>query len=175
MHYRRWNVHRDLDRGLPKHYWITFFSHVDRSAGPNGCWLWTGKRNAKRMPHGQVKYEGRWTSTHRVAFILMYGKIPRGKCVCHSCDVPYCVNPTHLWLGTSKQNTQDCIRKGRKARTDGERNGASKLSCKKVAEIRNLWSANQGWGYQSVLARMYGVSHNTISNIISGHTWRTAN
>jgi hypothetical protein len=33
--------------------------------------------------------------------------------VCHRCDTPQCINPDHLFLGTKKENAEDCSRKGR--------------------------------------------------------------
>lgn len=42
-----------------------------------------------------------------------YGPIPVGKIVMHACDNPRCIRPTHLQLGTYKENTQDMMQKGR--------------------------------------------------------------
>jgi len=50
---------------------------------------------------------------HRVAWILTHGEIPPGMFLCHSCDMPRCVNPSHLFLGTQTDNMQDCVSKGR--------------------------------------------------------------
>jgi hypothetical protein len=49
----------------------------------------------------------------RRAYEQAYGPIPKGMCVCHTCDEPHCINPEHLWLGTHADNIQDAIRKGR--------------------------------------------------------------
>jgi hypothetical protein len=41
------------------------------------------------------------------------GAIPKGMQVCHKCDVGFCCNPSHLFLGTPQDNTDDKIKKGR--------------------------------------------------------------
>ena len=85
---------------------------------PNsGCWLWDGGINAQG--YGLISVGGRSISTHRTAYRLFIGEIPAGVghhgiCVCHRCDVPACVNPAHLFLGTQKANIADMYSKGRR-------------------------------------------------------------
>lgn len=80
--------------------------------GEGGCWIWTGARG--KNGYGTIRFEGRYTHAHRVAFRLSRGRDPLpGMEVCHSCDVRLCVNPYHLWEGTRKDNMQDAKAKGR--------------------------------------------------------------
>lgn len=123
---------------------------------------------------------------HRVAWELERGPIPPGMCVLHRCDNPPCCNPEHLWLGTNADNMADRDAKGRGARGDrngvrlhpeihiasrprGERNGSAKLTGSQVGEIR-AWV---GRGFtRAAVAKEYGVSRTTVSQIVSGLLWR---
>ncbi len=91
-----------------------FWSKVDRSAGTDGCWLWMAGRKGK-MQYGRfVVQKPLELMAHVVAFEVETGcEKPAGLCVCHHCDNPICCNPSHLFLGTQKENIQDCISKGR--------------------------------------------------------------
>ncbi len=76
------------------------------------CWLWTGFLNNKG--YGQIGVaNNKLAYTHRVSYALYIGEIPKGLLVLHKCDTPACLNPEHLFLGTQKENMQDCKRKGR--------------------------------------------------------------
>jgi len=76
----------------------------------HSSWLWTG---AKNKGYGTSIFNGRQIGVHRIMYMLSYGEIPNGMFVCHTCDVPECVNPDHLFLGTQKQNMEDRSNKGR--------------------------------------------------------------
>lgn len=77
----------------------------------NKCWIWKGKFFESGYP--RFNFHGKSFKGHRLAYQFTKGEIPKGMCVCHACDTPSCVNPEHLWLGSSKENTQDMIVKGR--------------------------------------------------------------
>jgi hypothetical protein len=80
----------------------------------SGCWIWMGY--IRETGYGEIyTAKGRRPSkTHRVAWeIANQRHIPDGMFVCHSCDVPACINPAHLWIGTQKENMEDASIKGR--------------------------------------------------------------
>jgi hypothetical protein len=130
---------------------------------PSGCWLWVGTLD--RLGYGRFGMNGKQPGAHRIAWLLHHGEIPSGLGVCHRCDIPRCVNPDHLFLGTQKDNLRDCSRKGRTPL--GEKQGRSKLKTDEVLEIRDLASALP----QRQIAVLYGVSQSTISDIISRRKW----
>lgn len=91
-----------------------FWSLVQKT---DSCWLWTGRKN--RQGYGTVRYPDflgarTVTSAHRMSFALAHGSEPEGLFLCHTCDVPLCVRPDHLFPGTAKDNTLDAIKKGRR-------------------------------------------------------------
>lgn len=129
-----------------------------------GCWLWT----RYRTPHGygRVAYKSKAELAHRVSWFLANGPIPDGMGVLHSCDNPPCVNPAHLFLGTSLDNNADCRSKGRHAY--GERNGVSKLTRDDVIRIRAERANGRA---QRDIAYSYGVSQSLVSMVTNGKLW----
>jgi len=111
---------------------------------------------------------GRQVGVHRIAWTLANGEVPDGLCVLHQCDVPNCINPKHLFLGTVADNNRDRDAKGRHVALPGHRNGFAKLSEHQVIEIREL--AAQGVSQRRIGAR-YGVSQSAVWLILHGRSW----
>lgn len=86
-----------------------FWDKVEKSE--SGCWIW----KAALFPngYGHFKTKDKDNLAHRFAWELEKGKIPKGMILLHSCDTPSCVKISHLKLGTSAENSEDMVRKGR--------------------------------------------------------------
>lgn len=143
-----------------------FWRKVDKR-GPDDCWEWVGSLSVR--DYGRMKVCGKLVQAHRLSYEIANGAIPDGIFVCHKCDNPKCVNPSHLWLGTHRDNMQDARRKGRQyapgARI-GEGNPCSKLTWGEVREIRAARGRTQ-----LSLAREYNVSQGRISSVRLGKSW----
>jgi len=131
---------------------------------PSGCWEWT---EGKSHGYGQVRVHEIWGDrpvyAHRLSYLVHHGPIPTGLQVCHRCDNPPCINPEHLFLGTSAENLADMKSKRRHA--FGERNGMTTLSDRDIAAIRLL--VKNGFTQREV-AKRYGISEGHMSTIIRG-------
>lgn len=177
---------RGKGRGTPRQHIkpVAYVAPIEERFWPkvektDSCWLWTGPK--LRFGHG---YIGRGGSNapkvlaHRLAWELTSGPIPSGMFVLHKCDVPNCVNPKHLFLGTKADNSRDMVSKGRSRR--GEHHQTGKLTEVQVREIRERWAsrplvnsrvARFGPDSMAAIARDYGVSPGTVLNIIKGKAW----
>ena len=161
-------VHKARVHGLhhePEDIEKKFWPRVDKSNPP--CWLWTGHKGSRG--YGRFGTAGGKILAHRYSYQIHNGPIPEGLDVCHTCDVPACVNPDHLWAGTKTDNMQDMIAKGRKVSCAGERHGCHKLKAPQVLEIRRLASTGV---HQRVIAKMFNIQQGNVSFIVRGETWK---
>ena len=116
---------------------------------PNsGCWLWLGSVTKGYGKMG-VKIERNLFSTmyaHQVSYVLHKGEIPHGMSVCHTCDTPICVNPDHLWLGTTKDNLQDMKRKDRSGwKLNTAQRNAIRLDKRRASVIAKEYGVAKGY------------------------------
>ena len=143
-----------------------FWAKVIKS---DDCWLWVG---TKSKGYGRI-----WDTDlrrHRrateVSLMLTGVEIPEKAMICHHCDVPSCVRPSHLYVGDATSNERDKIARGRRPKMGGalpgEANHQAKLSDADVAAIRAQYGG--GRGEQSALARQYDVTPQLIHLIVGG-------
>lgn len=89
-----------------------FFRWVHVLPGSRGCHIWTGVLSSRG--HGRFQLRGCSVRSHRLAWIIRSkAELPEGALVLHSCDVPACCNPDHLFLGSDADSQLDKARKGR--------------------------------------------------------------
>lgn len=100
---------------------------------------------------------------HRLVWKFVNGEIPDGKIIMHKCDVPSCINPSHLCLGTHAENAADKVAKMRQ--TKGEKSPAAKLTEEMVRDIRTDRRSH------SAVAAAFGVSKSAIQHVRSGYAW----
>jgi len=161
------------------------------------CWEWRGAVKDHSNPYGRTRTQGGAVYlAHRVAYFIATGIDPAGLHVLHRCDNPRCVRPEHLFLGTPKENMDDCQRKGRLHRLRGEkwhqahdgkhgghkipahlvRRGEAlpwaKLTEQDVREIRATWGgARKKYGVRKALAEKYAVDKTLIWQVVTNRIW----
>lgn len=141
-----------------------FLKQIEKT---NRCWIWRGSLN-KQTGYGRIQINGKRMGAHRFAYSIFKGDLVDGLFVCHTCDNPTCVNPDHLFLGSSLANIADCIIKGRN--TKGEKHGSHKLTENDVREMRRLYAT--GKHTQKSLAERYGIDRPYTTKIINRRQWK---
>lgn len=152
--------YRNRLRGGPPRQTSLFWERVEKT---DGCWLWTGHRNAQG--YGTLWFHGNSWRAHRLAWHLTNSGVPEGLDVLHHCDNPPCVRPDHLFLGTDRDNVDDRERKGRNV-------PRKKLTDEQVADIRRRYRPGRGPGYSAgmsqILAKEFGVHRSYIRQLVIG-------
>lgn len=143
-----------------------FWSKVKKLDGEDACWVWTKCHNG--VGYGMIGANGKEFLAHRLSFEEEYGKIPDGYFICHKCDNPACVRPTHLFAGTHSENMADMKKKGRG--NIGELNARSKLTKEKVLKIRAEYAL--GNITYKKLAQKFGVTLEAIYAVIKRRNWK---
>ncbi len=152
-----------------------FWSKVDKTGN---CWLWTAAKN--KSGYGNFRsntfFKGELLA-HRVSFRLAWGRAPKGG-VLHKCDTPACVNPSHLYEGSQRDNAADMMARGRHgSATKG--NGylprgeghhyyrvGKKLTREEALQIRRSSGSNAAIGLR------FGVDRSMVCKIKHGVCWR---
>lgn len=157
-----------------------FWSKVD-VCGSQSCWAWIAAQTQSGYGVFTVSSGGPFRSVqvmaHRVAYLIGIGSDPMGMLVCHRCDNPPCCNPSHLFLGTDKDNAEDRERKGRgvafmrlhpERAAKGSRCRSAKLT-EQSAALAVEWY-NGGMPRREITGRL-GVKVNAIAALVNRKTW----
>lgn len=157
---------------IEERFWSRVVKHE------SGCWLFGGDKFGNK--YGQLAKGGRTnghTTAHRYSYELHHGQVPRGKFVCHKCDVKNCVNPEHLYAGDHEDNNRDIVDRGRNKRKgeriivlpkarEGERAFNRALTPSAQSMLKSQYESGK-WT-QAQLAKAWRVSQGTVSAIVRG-------
>lgn len=130
-----------------------------------GCWNWNG--SICPNGYGRIGHKRKTLRAHRVSFEIYHHKIENNQMfVCHKCDNPRCVNPSHLFLGTCKDNVADMYSKGRNSvRLGSER----KESILNEESVKRILLDNRT---HKKIAEEFGVTRSCISSVKQRRTWK---
>jgi hypothetical protein len=151
-----------------------FWAKVDRR-GPDECWPWIGATDGRRYGHLRLERSRKTRKAHIISWEIENRlSLPDGKCICHRCDNPPCVNPEHLFCGTYQDNSIDCVIKGRhRAFYDtewqrGVRNANAALTEEQAREIIRRIEAGEP---NRAIAVDFPISEGMVSRIKRGKAW----
>lgn len=133
------------------------------------CHVWTGR--LEESGYARIRQSNRERIfVHRAVWLLVRGPIPEGLFVLHHCDLRHCVNAEeHLFLGTTEDNAQDMLQKGRGNKAKGASHGLAKRTEEEIVSLLREYEA--GGMTVGELSKKYDLSHAQTSRIVSGKRW----
>lgn len=135
---------------------VRFWNKVNNRQAGN-CWIWDGAVTKAGYGWFDSQIDN---YAHRLSWIMHFGYIPEGMLVCHKCDIKRCVNPDHLYLGTSSDNVKD---RYKRFPNSGRGRNYSKLTSQQASDVLRLHNLGLS---NSTIAPEFNVTPQTISNIV---------
>lgn len=154
------------------------------------CWEWTGSKTMNGEGYGEYFSRGEKVRMHRLSYQVFNGPIPDGLFVLHKCDNKKCCNPSHLFVGTHRDNMIDAGKKGLtgmqkhpESRPWGDKNwtrkypekvlrgrkhGSSKITEKDVLMLPDLLNKH----HRFEVCAMLGISYRTLRDAVTRKTWK---
>lgn len=152
---------------------IARFEKLYERRGPDECWPWLGA--TVRDGRGQFWIDSKRKNAvaARVAWWISTGQFPEpGICVCHRCDNPPCVNPSHLFLGTKADNYHDGKRKGRMYQRPFELGENHHRAVLTTADVLDIFRRRKNGQATKSIARDLGCSEDAVRGVVKRVTWR---
>jgi len=130
----------------------------------NDCWEWIGTVGTNG--YGVLTERGKVYTASRYSYEIFIGSLASKQIfVCHHCDNPLCVRPSHLFVGTSRDNAYDALSKNRhlgtRTKLFRESNPMGKLTAEQVEQIRSEFNGKR---LRGKIHEKYGIS--------PGHAWK---
>ena len=173
-HHKRPHRHKHRPAGLSKGDLILF--EFDRATidKETGCIL--TQIGLTRAGYGTTYYNNRLVGLHRLSLeVFLDIELQPGEQANHVCDVPNCINPYHLYVGSKADNVHDTLEAGTHSRGEapkGEDHHSAVLTEKIVRRLRRK---HERLGKQFSIhkeAARYGMGYDAIYNVIKRKSWK---
>lgn len=172
-HYTRLRRHGSVTANAFHDLTVSERLRLNSTRNSNGCLMWN--HLTRSNPYGTISISGKTYKPHRVAYKEWVGPLAEEDVVCHHCDTPGCIEPTHLFKGTQEDNIRDMLEKGRykKGHTyQAENHVNAKLSRSIADEIRRRYLLSDERVTLRSLSIEYEVSITTVKEIVHNRRYQ---